>query len=116
VQSGDSALNWSTGTFIALAGFMTGILMFGFLVRWLVLGYEAWSKASPGRALVLFACQSLFHSAPWLVVAAAIFAYHVHSEPWAQWLAWGFGAAVVVMTGVTAGALLQMARRKGPLR
>jgi hypothetical protein len=110
-------VTWGAGAFIALIGFMTGLALFSFLVRWFALGYEAWAQlasASPestpwGRLLTTVAAQSLFHSAPWLIVAVAIFAYHVHAEPWAEWFFWGFGIGITYMTFV---AIQIMRRRK----
>jgi len=109
----------------ALCGFFAGTLLFTSSIRWVGLAVEAWSQAAriaggkpplPRFALTL-AAQSLFHSGPWLALAAAFFAWHVGSEPWAPWFFTGALASLAFMGAVTASALVQMKRaraRRGP--
>ena len=102
-------MNWTAGMFVACAGFMAGMVLSSFLVRWLAVVAEAWPQVSGpraerpswGRVLLTVASRSLFHSGPWLVVAVAFFAYQVHSKPWAEWLFWGAGVSVFFMATVT---------------
>jgi hypothetical protein len=106
--------------FVAFGGFFLGGILFLSLVRWLVLGAEAWSQSSTStregppltRFIVTVACQSLFHSAPWMVVAVAMFAYYVHSEPWAAWLFSGFLLNFGIMGMVTTSAYIAMRKHR----
>jgi hypothetical protein len=116
-----------TGAHLAAAvfGSFAGTLLFTSSIRWVWLAAEAWSQAArvaggkppfPRLALTI-AAQSLFHSGPWLAVAAAFFAWHVRSEPWVPWFFAGALASLAFMGAVTANALVQMRRgraRRGP--
>jgi uncharacterized membrane protein len=103
---------------VVFAGFVLGTLVFVAVLRWVALGYSAYVQASATeppksalRTLVLVLCQSLFHAAPWTIIAVGYFAYHVQSEQWALWLFGGFCAALGYMVLVAATAAMRVRRR-----
>jgi peptidoglycan biosynthesis protein MviN/MurJ (putative lipid II flippase) len=105
---------------LAFVGFAMGLVLFGYVIRWLALVFSAWvletrggaDKPRRSRLILTVACQSLFHSAPWLAIIVAFFVYHVRSEPWAKWLLTGAGISLLMMSVFAIGTVSRMFRRK----
>ena len=89
----------NTAAVVALVvGVFVGNLTFASVARWL---YGLWEIIrAPERATERVAVASrlviatALSSGPWLLVILAFIAYHVGSEPWANWLFTGFAAAI----------------------
>lgn len=81
-----------------VAGFFVGNLAFASVARWIYVVWEIWraprapaEHAGVGWRLV---AGTLFSSGPWILIALAFVAYHVHSEAWAIWLFAGIAGAI----------------------
>jgi hypothetical protein len=81
-----------------VAGFFVGNLTFASVSRWL---YGLWEilrapegPTERGAVASRLVVATALSSGPWLLVIIAFIAYHVSSEPWANWLFIGFAAAI----------------------
>jgi hypothetical protein len=89
--------------FAMLGGHIVGSLIFTSAFRLVATALEARKQlagegqASAGRLVPVILAQSLFQSAPWLVLTTGIFSYHVFNEPWAPWFFGGILAAFLLM-------------------
>jgi phosphotransferase system glucose/maltose/N-acetylglucosamine-specific IIC component len=76
----------------AFFGFYMGLLVWTSTIRWI---YSIWqvaterSAAGQGKFLP-GASVLLLHSGPWLLIAAAAFAYYILSRPHEPWWFWFF--------------------------
>ena len=103
----------------AVAGWFAGSLAFLAIVRWAALILVArnqvrlaYGEHAPWkRVIVLFVCQSFFHSGPWLVLTLGFIAYEVRSEPWAPWLELGFAASFIYLAALSGFAALRIVKR-----
>jgi hypothetical protein len=84
-----------------IVGFFVGNLAFATVSRWLygLLEILRAREAPPQRAAVAsrLVVGTALSSGPWILVVLAIIAYHVSSEPWANWLFIGFAAAIAFL-------------------
>ena len=99
-----------------IGGYLAGNLLFIAVLRWIATIIEARNqviaiegRAAPGRVARLAAAQSVFQSAPWLIVALAFFAYHIPSEEWALWFFGGFFVGIAVL-GIAFGHARKVVR------
>lgn len=88
----------STAIVGLVAGFFVGNLAFASVARWL---YALWEilrapRAPTERAAVVsrLVVGTALSSGPWVLITLGVIAYHVRSEPWANWLFTGFAAAI----------------------
>lgn len=103
----------------AIAGWFTGSLLFVSVLRWSILVAEARSQATRSdnnrgswRSVVpVVVAQSLFHSAPWLILVLGFVGYEVHSEKWAPWLLLGFFGTISFL-GALAGVSIMHIRKR----
>ena len=100
---------------LGMIAFFAGIFLSSRFWMWVVTVYFTLrGKDAPvgGSAnLTRFVSVTLLHSGPWLVTAVAIFAFYVHSKPWAAWV---FGGALIGMLYhlVVGLSLIRKRRRK----
>jgi len=101
------------------AGIIAGIFVFLSLVRWAALVFEAWQQTTllegrfaRGRFAQMLVCESLFHSAPWLVLTCAFFFWSIRHESWAGWFYGGFVLVIAQMAWVTLRTFRLLRARK----
>ena len=98
-----------------IGGHIVGALLFVSVARLIATVSEARKQLtgvdgqSPRRFALLMLSQSIFHSAPWLILATGFFSYHVAGESWAPWFFGGFALVVVLL-----GIVVIHAARKSP--
>ncbi len=95
---------------IVFAGFLAGSILVSTVLRWIGTIVSTLHESYEHRWRMV-ALTSIFNAGPWMLVAACVFAWFVHSKPWAPW----FGAGVAIWAawhGYFAYRMLQILRRK----
>jgi hypothetical protein len=92
---------------LLMLGFFIGNLIFSAIIHWVGLVAEVLKSSAQGWRMAV--AVSLFSSGPWTLLVAVVFAYFVHSEPWAPWL---FAGVIVALAFFGSFAIVILKNQK----